>query len=121
MVAHSANRLNSVFEVYEKAQINAYRHLIEHVQDAVMRFSADGSVLFTSQSSETLFGCRRYELNGSGLIERIHVLDRPTYMTAFADANHGGKSRTVEVRMRRDSEQARRPDLLLGRGRACRR
>ena len=30
------------------------------------------------------------------------MLDRPTYMTAFADANHGGKSRTVEVRMRRD-------------------
>lgn len=102
IVAHSASRLNSAFEVYERAQINAYKHLIEHVQDAVMRFSPNGQVLFASRSSETLFGCRRYELSGNGLLERIHVLDRPAYLTAFAEANIDGKSRTVEVRMRRD-------------------
>ncbi len=102
MVAHSANRLNTVFEVYEKAQINAYRHLIEHVQDAVMRFAGDGSLLFASRSSETLFGCHRYELSGSGLIDRMHILDRPVYLTAFAETNVDGKAKTVEVRMRRD-------------------
>jgi len=102
MVAHSANRLNSVFEVYEKAQINAYRHLIEHVQDAVMRFSTDGSLIFASRSSERLFGCHRYELSGAGLLDRMHVLDRPTYLTAFAEANLDGRARTVEVRMRHD-------------------
>jgi cell cycle sensor histidine kinase DivJ len=112
IVAHSANRLNSAFEVYERSQINAFRHLIEHVQDAVLRFSADGNVLFVSQSSETLFGCRRYELNGTSLIERIHVLDRPQYMTAFADANRGAKSRTVEVRMRRDGETGAVPSYF---------
>ncbi|MDC9823742.1 PAS domain-containing sensor histidine kinase [Devosia sp. ZB163] len=102
IVAVSANRLNSVFEVYEKAQINAYRHLIEHVQDAVMRFAPDGTVLFTSRSSEKLFGCRRFELSGNGLIERIHVLDRPAYLTAFAEANQDGLTRRIEIRMRRD-------------------
>ena len=102
IVAHSANRLNSVFEVYEKSQINAYKHLIEHVQDAVMRFSSDGTLLFASRSSEKLLGCHRYELAGSGIIERIHVLDRPTYLNAFADANRDGRSRRVEIRMRRD-------------------
>lgn len=102
IVAHSANRLNTVFEVYEKAQINAYRHLIEHVQDAVMRFASDGTVLFTSRSAEKLFGCRRFELSGSGLVERIHVMDRPAYLTAFADANQDGQTRRVEIRMRRD-------------------
>ena len=104
VVAHSANRLNSVFEVYEKAQINAYRHLIEHVQDAVMRFAPDGTLLFSSLSSEKLLGCRRYELSGNGLVERIHVLDRPAYMSAFADANRDGKTRRVEMRMRREDE-----------------
>jgi cell cycle sensor histidine kinase DivJ len=102
MVAHSANRLNTVFEVYDKGQISAYKHLIEHVQDAVMRFAADGTVLFASRSAEKLFHCHRYELTGSGLIDRMHVLDRPGYMTAFSEANRDGKSRTVEVRMRRD-------------------
>jgi cell cycle sensor histidine kinase DivJ len=102
IVALSANRMNSAFEVYEKAQINAYKHLIEHVQDAVIRFSPEGGVLFTSRSSEKLFGCRRYELSGSGLVDRIHVLDKPIFMTAFADANQGGKARIIEIRMRRD-------------------
>jgi cell cycle sensor histidine kinase DivJ len=78
-----------------------------------MRFSNDGTVLFTSRSSEKLFGCHRYELSGTGLIERIHVLDRPTYMTAFSEANHDGKSRTIEVRMRRDdpNEPSRVPEF----------
>ena len=106
LIAYSANRLNSVFEVYEKGQINAYKHLIEHVQDAVMRFGPDGSVLFVSRSAEKLFGCRRFELTGSGLVDRIHVMDRPGYMTAFAAANADGETRRVEIRMRRDEADA---------------
>ena len=106
VVIHTANRINAAYEVYDKAQVTAYRHLIEHVQDAVIRFSSDGDVLLASRSSETLFGCRRYELTGSGLAERLHVLDRPAYLTAFADANQGGKSRVIEVRMRQDDSRS---------------
>ena len=112
LVAHTANRLNSAFEVYEKAQINAYRHLIEHVQDAVMRFASDGSMLFVSRSAEKLFGCQRYELAGSGLLDRIHVLDRPGYLTAFASANRDGAARRVEVRMRRDDPTSTAPAFI---------
>jgi cell cycle sensor histidine kinase DivJ len=108
-LANSAARLSSAFEIYDRAQINAYRHLIEHVQDAVLRFSADGSLLFISRSSETLFGCRRFELAGGGLAERLHVLDRPLFLTAFADVNQGGRSRTIELRMRRDDPASPAP------------
>ncbi|HEX4298639.1 MAG TPA: PAS domain-containing sensor histidine kinase [Devosia sp.] len=113
LVALTATRLSSAFAVYERGQMNAYRHLVENVQDAVMRFASDGSVLFTSRSAEKLFGCHRYELSGNGLIDRIHVLDRPTYMKAFSEANHDGRSRTVEVRMRRDdpAEPSRVPQF----------
>jgi len=106
LVAHTANRINAAYEVYDKAQMTAYRHLIEHVQDGVIRFSSDGEILLASRSSEQLFGCRRYELAGGGLGERLHVLDRPAYLTAFADANQGGKSRVIEVRMRQDDPRA---------------
>jgi cell cycle sensor histidine kinase DivJ len=114
MVAYSAGRVNSAFAVYERGQVNAYRHLVENVQDAVMRFAGDGSVLFASKSAEKLFGCRRFELTGSGLIDRIHVLDRPAYMTAFSDAHHAGAGRSVEVRMRRDNpdDPARIPQFV---------
>jgi cell cycle sensor histidine kinase DivJ len=114
VVALTAARLSSAFAVYERSQMSAYRHLVENVQDAVMRFTGDGTVLFTSRSAEKLFGCHRYELSGSGLIDRIHVLDRPTYMKSFSDASHDGKSRTIEVRMRRDdpAEPARVPQFI---------
>ena len=102
VLVHTASRIGGAYEVYDKSQVTAYRHLIEHVQDAVIRFSSDGELLLASRSSEKLFGCQRYELTGSGLGERLHVLDRPLYLTAFADANQGGQSRTIEVRMRRD-------------------
>ena len=102
LVGHSSNRMNAAYEVYDKAQMTAYRHLIEHVQDGVIRFSSDGEILLASRSSEQLFGCKRFQLTGSGLGARLHVLDRPAYLTAFADANHGGKTRTIEVRMRQD-------------------
>ena len=87
---------------------------MNEVQDAVMRFGSDGAVLFTSQSAEKLFGCYRYELTGTGLVDRIHVLDRPTYMTAFSEANHAGAGRVVEVRMRRDepAEPTRVPEFI---------
>ncbi|MDR3475218.1 MAG: PAS domain-containing sensor histidine kinase [Devosia sp.] len=113
IVAYTANRLNQAFEVYDRAQINAYRHLLEHVQDAVIRFSSEGELLFASRSSETLLGCKRYELSGNGLFERVHVLDRPVYLTAFADANQGGRARTVEIRMRHDDDgQARAAQFI---------
>ena len=102
LVAFAATRVDGAFADYERSQINAYRHLVENVQDAVMRFADDGAVVFTSKSAEKLFGCRGYELSGTGLIDRIHVLDRPAYMTAFSAANHEGTFRSVEVRMRRD-------------------
>lgn len=111
LVGMTASRMSAAFAVYENSQVNAYRHLVENVQDAVMRFAPDGSVLFTSKSAEKLFGCPRYQLAGNGLLERIHVLDRPAYLTAFAEANQDGKAHTVEIRMRRDdpAEPARVP------------
>ncbi|NGP18666.1 sensor histidine kinase [Devosia aurantiaca] len=106
VVAYSAHHINSAFEVHDKAQIDAYRHLIEHVQDAVLRFAADGQVMLASRSAEPLFGCARYQLSGNSLVERVHVLDRPAFLTAFSDASQLGRSRTIEVRMRQDDPRA---------------
>ena len=108
VVLHTANRINAAYEVYDKSQMTAYRHLIEHVQDGVIRFSSEAEILLASRSSEKLFCCRRYEMSATSLSERIHVLDRPAYLNAFADANQGGRSRTLEVRMRQDDPRGSR-------------
>jgi len=104
MIIHTTHHINAAFVVQDKAQVNAYRHLVEHVQDAVLRYSSDGELLFASRSAEKLLGCPRYQVQGTALAERVHVLDRPLYMTAFADANMAGKNRTIEVRMRHDDD-----------------
>lgn len=106
IVAYTAHRINAAFEVGDSGQISAYRHLIEHVQDAVLRFGSDGEVTLASRSSEALFGCPRYQITGNALVDRLHVMDRPTFLTAFADANQGGRSRTFEVRLRQEDPRA---------------
>lgn len=106
VVAHTTHHINAAYVVHDKAQLNSYRHLVEHVQDTVLGFSTEGDILSVSRSAETLFGCPRYQLSTATLGERLHVMDRPAYLTAFADANQGGKYRTIEVRMRRDDPHA---------------
>ncbi len=107
VVAHSAHRINAAYEVHDKAQISAYRHLIEHVQDAVLRFSPEGEVLLASRSSEQMFGCPRYQIAGGKLSERLHIMDRPAFLTAFADVAEDGRSRTLDLRIRQDDPHAR--------------
>jgi len=97
-----------------RAETEAVNHLIEHVRDAVVRFNADGDLVFLSQSSEKLFGCRKFELAGAGLAERTHVLDRPLLMTAFSDARNKGTDRLIDVRMRKDDDSVGKavPDFI---------
>jgi len=107
VVAFSAHGINAAFEVNDKAQVSAYRHLIEHVQDTVLRIAGDGNIVLASRSSETLFGCPRYQVAGSNLAERLHIMDRPTYLTALADAAQDGRNRLIELRLRQDDPHAR--------------
>lgn len=106
LVAHTTHHINAGYVVHDKAQVTAYRHLVEHIQDTVICFSLEGEILSASRSAEALFGCPRYQLSSATLGERLHVMDRPAYLTAFADANQGGRNRTIEVRMRRDDPHA---------------
>jgi len=107
VVAFSAHRINAAFEVNDKVQVSAYRHLIEHVQDTVLRITADGSIALASRSSETLFGCPRYQVAGTKLAERLHIMDRPGYLTALAEAAQDGRNRMIELRLRQDDPHTR--------------
>lgn len=86
-----------------RAADDALVALIENVRDAVVRFDATGNAVFLSRSAEKLFGCRRFELDGTGVFERVHVADRPAYLKALSDAGKSGHASLVDVRMRRDA------------------
>ena len=81
------------------------RLLASNMADVLTRHGGNGHVLFVSPAAEPLFGAKLHDLHGRGLFDRVHVADRPTYLTALSDAATLHENRTVELRVRRDSGQ----------------
>ena len=79
-----------------------YRLLARNMTDVITRHGKKGAVSFVSPAAENLFGTASNDLLGQGLFDRVHVADRPAYLSALADATALGESRSVEFRIRRD-------------------
>ena len=88
------------------AEEDRYRLLARNMTDVITRHGRDGAVVFVSPAAVALFGVRVAELHGHGLFNRIHVADRPAYLTALGDAAALGESSSVEFRVRRDGVDA---------------
>jgi cell cycle sensor histidine kinase DivJ len=79
-----------------------YRLLARNISDVICRHSRNGDISFISPAAEALLGTPAARLHGHGLFDRVHVADRPAYLTALSDAARGGEARSVEFRIRRD-------------------
>jgi cell cycle sensor histidine kinase DivJ len=88
------------------AEEDRYRLLARNMTDVIARHGRDGSVLFVSPAAQSLFGCGIADLQGQGLFNRVHVADRPAYLTALGDAAALGESRSAEFRARREGLDA---------------
>ncbi|SDP20577.1 ATP-binding protein [Afipia sp. GAS231] len=80
-----------------------YRLLARNMSDVISRHSRNGAVQFISPAAEAMLGTQASRLTGHGLFDRVHVADRPAYLTALSDAARGGEARSVEFRLRRDA------------------
>jgi cell cycle sensor histidine kinase DivJ len=80
-----------------------YRLLARNMSDVISRHRRDGAVEFISPAAEALFGASVSTLAGHGLFDRVHIADRPAYLTALSDAARNGESCSVEFRIRRDA------------------
>jgi len=83
------------------AEEDRYRLLARNMTDVITRHGRNGAVLFVSPAAEQLFGVGANELMGHGLFDRVHVADRPAYLTALTDAAAQREDRSVEFRVRR--------------------
>ena len=63
-----------------------------------------GDVLFASAAAERLLKVSAEELLGQGLFDRVHVVDRPAYLTALNGAVVQDGERGVEFRVRPNAE-----------------
>jgi two-component system, cell cycle sensor histidine kinase DivJ len=79
-----------------------YRLLARNMSDVISRHRRNGAVQFISPAAETMLGTQVTRLIGHGLFDRVHVADRPAYLTALSDAARGGEGRSVEFRVRRE-------------------
>ena len=80
-----------------------YRLLAENATDMITRHDEKGRVIFASPAALELTGEPAQKLAGEGLFERVHVADRPAYMTALSRALVNGAAMSVEFRLRRAS------------------
>ena len=80
-----------------------YRLLARNMSDVISRHRRNGAVQFISPAAETMLGAPVSRLLGHGLFDRVHVVDRPAYLTALSDAARGGEARSVEFRLKRDA------------------
>jgi cell cycle sensor histidine kinase DivJ len=85
------------------AEEDRYRRLARNMTDVITRHARDGAVLFASPAAQALFGCGIADLVGQGLFGRVHVADRPAYLTALGDSSALGEGRSVEFRVRREA------------------
>jgi cell cycle sensor histidine kinase DivJ len=79
-----------------------YRLLARNMSDVISRHRRNGAVQFISPAAEAMLGTPVARLLGHGLFDRVHVADRPAYLTALSDAARGGEAGGVEFRLRRE-------------------
>jgi two-component system, cell cycle sensor histidine kinase DivJ len=78
-----------------------YRLLAENVTDTITRHDEKGRVVFASHAAQSLFGEPVQKILGDGLFERVHVADRPAYLTALSRSLANNEAMAVEFRVRR--------------------
>jgi cell cycle sensor histidine kinase DivJ len=83
-----------------------YRLLARNMSDVISRHRRNGAVQFISPAAEAMLGTPVALLLGHGLFDRVHVADRPAYLTALSDVARGGEGRSVEFRVKRGAGSA---------------
>lgn len=115
-LAFANEMLGSTSRSLLNAEESRYRLLARNMGDVITRHRRNGAVEFISPAAQSLFGAPVNQLTGHGLFDRVHVADRPAYLTALADVARGASERDVEFRVKCgvDSEARNAPPAATG-------
>src|SRR3954470_23365305 len=106
-LAFGAESLSRTGVALLNSEEDRYRLLARNMSDVISRHRGNGAVQFISPAAEALLATPVSRLLGHGLFDRVHVADRPAYLTALSDAGRGGEQRSAEFRVRRDARRGR--------------
>jgi cell cycle sensor histidine kinase DivJ len=104
VVAQSARKRS---ESAVPARQDRYRPLVDSVGDMITRHDEKGRVIFASLAAKQLVGEPAQKILGDGLFERVHVADRPAYLTALSQCHANNETMAVEFRVRRAGASGR--------------
>jgi len=79
-----------------------YRLLALNMSDVIARHGRDGSITFISPAAEQLTGIPASDLLGHKLFDRVHLADRPAFLTAISEAARSGAQISLEFRLQRE-------------------
>jgi len=102
-LAFGADSLARISVSLLNVEEDRYHLLARNMSDVISRHRRNGAVQFISPAAETMLGTPATRLLGHGLFDRVHVADRPAYLTALSDATRDGEVRSVEFRLKRDA------------------
>lgn len=77
-----------------------YRVLSAAIGDLVIRYDPVAGVVMASAEAKTLFDITPRDLLGRGFFERVHVADRPAFLTLFCKASTTGENASARLRFR---------------------
>lgn len=83
-----------------------YRLLALNMSDVIARHGRDGSITFISPAAEQLTGIPASDLLGHKLFDRVHLADRPAFLTAISEAARSGAQVSLEFRLQREGMMA---------------
>ncbi|MBY0360397.1 MAG: PAS domain-containing sensor histidine kinase [Phreatobacter sp.] len=105
MVSRAGEEVHSVGE-------QRYRLLAENMTDLITCHSRNGAVVFASPAAERVVGVPSYALHGQSLFDRVHVADRPAYLSALSIAASRRVEAAAEFRLRREDTVDGQPAFI---------
>jgi two-component system, cell cycle sensor histidine kinase DivJ len=105
-MAFAAEMLGRTGRSLLNAEESRYRLLARNMGDVITRHRRNGAIEFISPAAQAVFGVSAEQLMAHGLFDRVHVADRPAYLTALGDVARGEAERDVEFRVRRGHDGA---------------
>lgn len=95
---------NSIRESEKK-----YRLMADNSTDMISVHDKKGMVTFVSPVAEQLFNTETDSLLEGGLLDKIHISDRPIYMTALSNCRNSENTVSAEFRVRRATHSNTEP------------
>jgi cell cycle sensor histidine kinase DivJ len=89
----------------QQASEARYRSIAQNTGELITAHGRNGAVTFASPAAEKLLGTPASRLMGHGLFDRVHVADRPAFLTAISESAIKKKTVVIEYRLRRETPE----------------